>query len=191
MQPKRFFFVLLVLLLLSIGAIFEAYYIGNGQLKSKSTVVSNLIADKDVSQEKIIRLEKARKDTKDVGYINSLLDRLLPRTKQQDKLVADIIYTATAQAGIPYSQVTTFSFSGSNDPNTLSGTTLSKSIPGVYEYPFNLQVIDISYGTLLQFLREIENNGRILQVDNIQISASANGPNLLTVSLALKAYLKP
>ncbi|MFT4532139.1 MAG: Tfp pilus assembly protein PilO [Candidatus Saccharimonadales bacterium] len=191
MDAKRTFYILLGVLSLSIGGIIGAYYWGDGQLKAKSAVISDLIADRDITQEKIIGLQQAAKESKDLDAVTQLLDNLLPREKQQEELVADVIYTATSEAGIPFSKITSFSFNGSSEPNTLSGTILSKENPGVYEYPFTLSIDGISYTTLLTLLSEIETNGRIVQVENIQISPDTSEIGLLTVSLSTKAYLKP
>ena len=191
MTAKKFFFVLIGMLVLALLAIFGAFYWGNNQLEAEASDISTLIADRDIQQEKIIRLQQAKQDTTELESIETLLDRLLPPTKEQEQLVADVIFTATAEAGIPFSQVTSFSFSGSNEPNDLSGTTASKDNPGVFEYPFTLQIEEITYDTLLQLLREIETNGRIVQVDNIQIAPDAQNPNILSVSLSTKAYVRP
>ena len=178
-------------LVLSVLGIVGAYYWGDKQLQQKASDISNLLADRDVSQEKIIELKNAKQDANDIVEVNNLIDVLLPAKKEQEKLIADIIYTATAEAGIPFTKVISFSFSGGNEPNDLSGTVASKDNPGVYEYPFLLQIKDISYATLLKLLVEIENNGRIVQVDNIQIAPDATDPDSLEVSLNTKAYLKP
>lgn len=182
---------MLLIIVLSIGSIIGANYWGNSQLKAKSATISDLIADKDISQDKIISLQKAKNDAENLDSTIQLLDRLLPKNKQQEELIADIIYTATSEAGIPFSNVSSFSFSGSSEPDSLSGTVASKDNPGVYEYPFTLQINKISYATMLTLLSEIETNGRIVQVDDIQISPDSSDPSLLSISLSTKAYLKP
>jgi Tfp pilus assembly protein PilO len=190
MKAKQFFFVLLGLLALSIVGIVGAYRWGSIQLEAKANTISDLQADNDISAEKIIKLQKAQQDSNNIEEVSALLDRLLPKQKEQEKLVADIIYTATAEAGIPASKVTSFTFIGSGEPDTLSGTTVSATNPGVYEYPFSLQITGISYDTLLKLLKEIETNGRIVQVDNIQISPGDSSSDL-SVNLSAKAYVKP
>ena len=191
MRAKQFFFVMIAFIALSLAAVAGSFVWGKNLLATKAAAVSDLEADRDIAQEKILRLQKAQNDSKNLEKVSKLLDRLLPRTKEQDKLVADIIYTSTSEAGIPFSKVKSFSFSGGTDPDSLSGSVISKENPGVYEYPFSLQIDDISYETLLQLLTEIETNGRIVQVANIQIAPGADDPNILIVSLSMKAYLQP
>lgn len=192
MDAKRFFYVLAATIVLAIASIVGAFVWGKGQLKTNATNVSNLLAERDAQREKIIKLQKAESQEDKIVELNELLDTLLPKEKKQETLVLDIIYTATAEAGIPFSSIKTFSFSGGGDVDKLSGTEALKELPGVLVYPFNLEISDISYTTLLNLLKEIETNGRIIQVANIQISPSKAIPGQLSsVSLAMEAYVKP
>lgn len=191
MTAKKFYYVLIAILILSLASIVGAFYIGNQQLQAESDRISELLADRDVTREKIVRLQKAQNDTEDLSEIESLLDNLLPREKQQDELIANIIYTATAEAGIPFNKISSFTFSGGDEPNDLSGTVVSETNPSVYEYPFSLQIEEITYETLLQLLREIEQNGRLVQVDNVQISPDTTDPNIVSATLSTKAFVKP
>lgn len=190
MNARKFFYVLIGLMAFSFIGVAGAYTWGHGQLEEKSVAVSDSMADRDVTQEAIIKLQKAKADAQDIDNVVEILDRLLPKEKEQDKLIADIIYTATAEAGIPFSKVASFSFEGGSEPDALSGTNASKDNPGVYEYPFSLTVNSISYETLLKLLREIESNGRLIQVDNIGISPETDSSNV-NVNLSMKAYLQP
>lgn len=189
MTAKKFFRVMIALVVLSFISIAAVFYWGSSQLEKRSATVSDLIADRDILQEQIIRLNKAQSDTGDLESTAEILNRLLPTEKQQESLIADIIYTATSEAGIPFNQVKSFSFSGGSAPDALSGATASKEVPGVYEYPFDMSIDSISYDTLLKLLVEIETNGRIIQVASVQISPQTSG--LLTIGLSMKAYIKP
>jgi Tfp pilus assembly protein PilO len=192
MKSKQLFFTLIACLVLSIAGIVGAFVWGKGQLKTNATNVSNLLAERDAQREKIISLQKAEVQTANIESVNNLLDSLLPKEKNQETLVLDIIYTSTAEAGIPFSSITTFSFSGGGDPDKLSGTEPYKEVPGVLVYPFNLEISDISYTTLLNLLKQIETNGRIIQVANIQISPNKEVPGLISsVSLSMEAFVRP
>jgi len=191
MKPKQFFFILLTLLLVSLVSVIGAFLWGSDQLEVKSSEVSALIAERDVGREKILRLQNTRQDVENLDEVTLLLNRLLPEKKEQEKLIADIIYTATSEADIPFSQVSSFSFSGGSEPSDLSGTIASKGNPGVYEYPFTLQINEITYETLLQLLQEIETNGRIVQVENIQISPTSVNSSTVSVTISAKAYIRP
>lgn len=192
MDAKKAYFLFIALSILSFISILIAFYWGTARLSANSDSIAALIAERDVSLEKIAKLSDAKLSEQQLDDINTLLDRVLPRQKQQDRLIADIIYTATAEAGIPFSKVSSFSFRGdSSDPNELSGTEKSKEIPSINEYPFDLQIVDISYETLLKLLIRIENNSRIVQVGNIQITPDPKSPGALSTNISMKAYLQP
>lgn len=183
---------MLFLILLGVGGIVFSFTWGDKQLAAKAQGVSKLLAERDAKQESILKLTQANTDEAESKTIATLLDRLLPTAKNQETLVVDIIYTATGEAGIPFNNIKTFSFSGSGAPDALSGTEPFKEIPGVYQYPFTLTIDNITYDTLLKLLREIETNGRIVHVDNVQISPDKQNKGLLaSVNLSMKAFLKP
>lgn len=178
--------------ILSFGGIIGAFYWGNSLLESKAATLADLQADVDIAQEKIIVLKNAVKSSELADDAEQLLGRLLPTKKEQEKLIADVIYTASAEAGIPLAKLGALSFNNSEDPSDLSGTEPYTPVPGVYSYPFTMSVKDVSYETLLILLQEIEQNGRLVQIDNLEISPDKEVPgDIAVVNLTMKAFLKP
>ena len=191
-NAKQFYYIMIAITVLSFGGIVGAFYWGEQKLQAKAQSLSELKTDNDIAQEKIIALNKAKKSAEIATTAETLLNKLLPAEKEQEKLVADVIYTASAEAGVPLDSIGALTFTDNGEPSALSGTEQSKDIPGVYVYPFTLSVSDISYDTLLLLLQEIENNGRLVQIDNIQISPDKETPGqITTVNLSMKAFLKP
>ncbi len=183
--------MLVVLGLVSLASI-GGFVLADKQLKTRATTVSSLIAERDAQSDKIDKLKASKNSVQDAQKLNDLINALLPTQKKQENLVADIIYTATNQAGISASQIVNISFSGTGIPDTLSGTSASKDIKGVYVYPFTLQLKDISYTTMLKLFTELEKNKRIIQADQVQISPDkAKTGYLSNVSLALKTFVQP
>lgn len=179
-------------IVLSLVGLGGAFVWGDKQLKTKALEMSDLLADKDIEQDKKVALEKSKNSVEDKAELENLISTLLPAKKDQEKLIVDVIYTATSEAGIRASQITSFSFSGSSQPDDLSGTEKSKDIPGINVYPFNMQLQNIPYATLLTFLKQTETNERIVQVSNVQITPDkASAGSLSAVSLSMKAYIKP
>ncbi len=192
LNAKKFYVVMIVTTIVAFGAIIGAFYWGNTQLESRAHKISDLQADADIAQEKIIALKKAKDSGGNLDEATKLLDTLLPTTKQQEKLVADIIYTASQQVGILLQKLGALSFNNSESPSDLSGTEAYKEVPGVYSYPFTMSVSEISYDTLLKLLQEIEMNGRLVQVDSLEISPDKDVPGQITnVSFSLKAFIRP
>lgn len=192
MSPKRFYLLLLAVLGLVSLASVGGFVLVDGQLKTRARAVSLLIAERDAQSDKIDKLKVSKNSVQDAQKLNELINALLPTQKKQENLVADIIYTATNQASINANQIINISFSGTGVPDTLSGTSASKDIKGVYVYPFTLQLKDISYETMLKLFSELEKNKRIIQADQVQISPDkARAGFLSNVSLSLKTFVQP
>lgn len=192
MNAGRFYKVMIVGLLVAVIASIGGFYWADKQLKARSLSVSRLMAERDAQTDKIEKLKKSKNSAQDVAKLNDIINALLPKQKNQENLIADIIYTATKEAGIPPSQITTISFSGTGSPDALSGTSASKDIQGVFVYPFSIQIRDISYSTMLKLFGEIEKNKRIIQADQVQISPDKTRAGYLSsLSLSLKTFVQP
>ena len=192
MSAKKFFIVMIALLTLSVAAAVGAIYNGTKFLSKKSLELSEKMAEKDAQVDVIQRIKSSSSNTKDLEQLKVLVNEVLPIDKRQGELVADFLYTATSEAGLPVSSISTISFSGNAKPDALSGAIKSKSVPEVYDYPFTIQLKSIPYTKLLDFLGQIEKNKRIITVDNIQLTPSATNPSdIESISLSLKTYLKP
>ncbi|MEI7632469.1 MAG: hypothetical protein WCJ60_04070 [bacterium] len=192
MNPKRLFSLMLAVLSLATVASIGGFLFADKQLSSSSKSVSLLKAEHDYQTDKINSLRSSNIAVPDSQGLNDLINSLLPRQKKQENLVADIIYTATTQSGIKPNQIVNISFSSSGIPDSLSGTSVSKDIKGVYVYPFTLQLKDISYQTMLKLFQELEKNKRIIQADQVAISPDkARAGYLSSVSLSLKTFVQP
>lgn len=192
MSPKRFYMFMLVLLAASVAVSVGGYLWADGQLETKAKSVSSLLAERDAQSDTIDKLKISKNSIQDSKQLNELINALLPKQKQQENLVGDIIYTVTTEAGIAPAQITNISFSGNAVPDNLSGTTASKDVQGVYVYPFSIQIQGISYDTMLKLFGEIEKNKRIIQADQVQISPDKAKPGFLSsVSLSLKTFVQP
>lgn len=192
MGSKRFFLIMIIILLLSGLAVGAGFVWGDKHLEQQSTKISKLLAESSALQKGLDDINRADLVLTDKAAVETLISAVLPAEKNQQNLIANIINTATAQAGIPASRITSISFSGTGAPDELSGATASKEIPGVYYYPFSVVLHDISYDTLLKFFGELEKNKRIIQADQVQISPNkAEAGMLSSVNLSLKTFIKP
>lgn len=192
MSAKKFFFLMLLIFFVSIGAAVGAIYYGDNFLSNKSLELAKLKAERDAQADVIQKIKSATGNQAELERLNDLADDVLPNEKRQAELVADILYTASTEAGIPTNNIKSISFAGSASPDSLSGATKSKTIATVYEYPFTIQINGVPYQQLLKFFIEIEKNKRIITVDNLQLTPSTLDPNVLdTVSLSLKTYFEP
>ena len=192
MSAGRFYKIMIGVMILSAVISVGGFIWADKQLKTKSVEVSNLLAERDAQTDKIDNLSRSKNSAQDTKKLNDIINSLLPKQKNQENLIADIIYTATNEAGIAPAQITTISFSGTGSPDNLSGTSASKDVQGVYVYPFSIQIRDISYATMLKLFSELEKNKRIIQADQVQISPDKTRSGYLSsLSLSLKTFVQP
>ncbi len=183
---------MLAVLVLTISGSVAGFYWADQKLKTKALAVSELLADRDVQSDKIDKLQTSKNSVQNPQALNELISSLLPKQKSQDNLVANIIYTATTQASIKPTQITNISFNSTGAPDSLSGTTLSKDVQGIYVYPFNVQLKDLTYDTMISLFTAFEHNQRIIQADQIQISPDVAHPgNITALSMSLKTFVQP
>ena len=192
LQPKRFFILMCFVVVLALAGSVAGFILIDKQLKHKSQVVSTLIADRDVQEFTNKKLLEAKKSAQDVGSLSTLIATALPKQKKQESVVADILAIANASKNMNSTSINNINFNGNGSPDSLSGASVNKDIPGVYTYPFNIVVKTINYPTLIDFLARIEVNKRIMQVDQIQIIPKKDGSNTLDqVNLSLKTFIQP
>jgi Tfp pilus assembly protein PilO len=100
---------------------------------AKAATIANLQSDTDVAQEKIIAIKNTKKNADYVEEAEKLLNALLPTKKEQEKLIADVMFTASAEAGIPLQNIGALNFNSNENPSDLSGTEQFKDVAGVLE----------------------------------------------------------
>lgn len=192
-STKQYYYTFIALSVLGLVSIFAALYLGNARLADANNRTSVLLAERDVARDKLEKLTIIASQAKEAEAVEETVTAIIPKTKEQQTLVAEIIYKATSEAQISSSQITSFNFSG-NDSDALgdlSGTTPLTSPAGVYEYPFSVSIANISYAQLLKLFSEIESNQRLIQVSTANITPSALSPTSLDVNLVMKAYVQP
>lgn len=192
-KPKRMFYLLLSISMASILLIIASLYLGNKNLDNSAEQTSKLMAERDVSREKINRLEQIRRQSRDVNENEQAVQLILPETKKQQTLVAEIIYSATREADISSERIRNFDLSGSTEASSasgdLSGTEKVSGMTGVYSYPFSMRVDSISYSQIIKLLKAIEGNQRLIQVSETAITAAEDGK--LNLALTMEAYIQP
>lgn len=190
---KQYYYVFIALATLGFLSIIAALYLGNATLADANNKTSVMLAERDVARDKLSRLTTVAAQVKESEEVEETVTSIIPKSKEQQTLVAEIIYKATSEAQINSSQISSFNFSGSDSDSLsdLSGTTPLTSPAGVYEYPFSVAVADISYSQLLKLFNEIESNQRLIQISTVNITPSAANPGSLDINLVMKAYVQP
>src|SRR5690242_3528693 len=94
MNSKRFFFVMLAVLLILGAGIIGAVYYGNSLLEKQSNKLLKLKLDSEVADKQQSSLSLAKKDIKDFSDLKASADAIVPQDKDQAEAVREIVKIA-------------------------------------------------------------------------------------------------
>ena len=204
MNSKRFFFIMLVLLIISGLGILGAVYFGNSLLSKQSGKLVDLKLDSEVADQQQSSLLQAKKDVTKYSDLSDAAKAIVPQDKDQAETVREIVKIAQdnsinlSSINFPSSNLgvggSSSSTSSGADKTTLSQVKEVPGIKGVYSRPITV-VSDpnqkIPYNNFIAFLKTLENNRRTAQVSSINISPDKTDNSKLNFTLTLNVYLKP
>jgi hypothetical protein len=166
------------------------YYYFTGSLETLNNEVSQLLADQEVIGEQISAYEETEKQVAELFFVNELASEVLPDSKEQANVVAQIKQFVT-EAGL---QLETLSFNSGN--NTATGLSNSQteavtSLAGVRVLPATAVISQgARYEDVLRLLQTIEDNQRKMQVTEISLSPIPGSDRLATITLKVNIYLR-
>jgi len=196
MSPKKATFVLVGVLVLVVAAAAGAFYLGDKMLQKRSSEISVQKAELEAIGTELGIYEAGKATVAKYGFVNELADKILPESKYQSEVVAELTQFATANN----MQIKTLTFEGSNanstDPN-LSQTEVIPGLSGIRVLKASIQfqaddeLQQPSYSNFLGLLRSIESNQRKVQVTNLTILPNAvNSDKLSSVTINVSIFLK-
>jgi len=212
MNTRRFYFVLVGIVVALSLLIIASTVAGNNLLKKEASKLSDIKAQNQVLQDREVALIQAKKDIEKYKDLDTISKSIVPQDKDQARTVREINSIA-AESGIKL-QAITFTASnlgqapppapaktdGDSDSKTatpaqpsITQVTPVEGIPGVYALGITITPAPeeaIPYEQFLGFLERLENNRRTAHVDNITVTP-VNGSSGVTFSLTLNAYVKP
>ncbi len=187
--PRKTFYGLLGSIAAVIAAGVGLFYILDGQLTSLNADIAKLMAEQEAGAEQITALEAADQQLDQLEAIEELADQVLPTTKQQANVVAEV-KSFIQSAGLEFSSVT---FSGS-DPNgnlAVSQTQARPGLVGVRVLPVTAVInAGATYSQVIDLLETIENNQRKMQVTNISLTPEPTGGTFSTLTLQVDVYVR-
>lgn len=206
MSPKRFFFVMIGIFVLSLAGGAGMLYTANKMLKQRSADVVKLRLESTVLEEQQNAYKTAKANVEKYDYLNDIIKSALPQDKDQARTVREIFLLAE-QSGIkvksiqfPSSTLGTVT-SAAGASAAAGGITQAKPVEGlkgvysvetiVTPYADN-KTYKVTYNQLIDFLRRIESNRRAMQVANIQLTPLGQNPtDSISFTLTLNIFIKP
>lgn len=213
MQSRRFFFVMINLLCLSIFLLLGAVFAGNILLQEQSKELNDLKVQNKIIEEQERSLTQAKRDIEKYQELDEIARAIVPQDKEQTRTVREITRIAT-ESGITLNAIT-FPASSLGQKSAAAPTQSSseegggdsskpKTPPITQAQPvsglsdvYALEIVistpenrPVPYNRFLSFLERLESNRRTAHVDKISIKPSSGGTGLSFV-LTLNAYVKP
>ena len=182
MKPKYFFYVMLGLMVVLVGAGGAGYYYGLKFVQSKSNELAAQLAEQKVADSQIDSLQKLNTQyDKNIVPILPLIDDALPRNKKQSEILAQIERVAAVN-GLSLTSITMPGPTGL--PDSMSQTIKAGDVLAL---PINFYV-DGTYSQLETFTTQLENLNRFTNITTLAVSKGDKGAKY---TYNLNAYIKP
>ena len=185
MKPNIMFYILLGCIGVVVIAGSAGYYLSHLRLQEKIDRVETLKADVTLAHERVDNLQRLHQSYTDIRSIEKKMLRMLPPEKKQAQAAAKI-YAMIESVGLK-SQGLNFETT-QGQPNAKTQTT-SSDVEGVRVMPVNFTVTG-SYRQLQSFLRQVEQQERLMQVTSLNIQRSGEG-KALSFDIQLEVFLEP
>ncbi len=184
MKPKEFFFILLGLAVIIIGAGGAGFYYGLGYLRTQSSNLAKEYAVQTVAGQQITSLTNlGLRYQKQIVPIMPLIDNALPRDKNQTEILAQIERIASAN-GLDVSTISMPNPAGL--PSSVSQTIKAGDVLAL---PINFSVKG-TYAQLQAFTTALENLNRFTNITSLAVQ-NQNLSNVAQYAFSLEAYIKP
>jgi Tfp pilus assembly protein PilO len=184
MTPSKLNLLLKVGLGLTIVCAGLGLYMADSRLAHVAKETSRLKAEVEVQQKQLTIYEATRTKIEDLSYVDDLADKVLPSTQDQSLVVAEVSQFAV-RSNLSVAQI-----SFTEQPSTAKKPASAPG--GVTVTPLTVQLkAGARYDDLLNFLKQVEQNRRKMQVSDINLSPDAKDRTKLSqVTVVLNLYSK-
>lgn len=198
MNPKRFSYVMIGVVVLLFFGILGITFAGRTLLDKQSQKLSDVRAQDQVINQQEVSLAQAKSDIQKYNQLNEVSKSIVPQDKDQAETVREINLIA-AESGVQLNQIN-FDTSDLGIPGTsaakgnITQVKPVEGIQGVYSLEITVSSGDLSpvpYYKFLNFLENLESNRRTAHVSTITVTPSEKNKNEVNFSLVLNVYLKP
>lgn len=184
MTPRVVYYLLLTCIGILIIAGAGAYYLSHVRLQEKISRVEQLNADIVLSRERLDKLQELERSYDNIQPLEEKMGRMLPKDKEQSEVAAQI-YAMIDSTNMQSGSITFESTDGMPDNRTQTDTS---DVEGVRVMPINFS-INGSYGQLQNFLKKIERQERLMQVNSLSVQRSSEEDSLL-FNIQLEVFIK-
>lgn len=195
MDTKKLNYLLIASTAILALALVGSGIVANRVLTAKSSQLSKLKAESQVTSDLQGVIKKDKADIAKYSNLNTIAESVVPQDKDQAQTVSEIVKIAN-ESGIAKISSITFPAStlGSPGSSVLTQVTSVPGIPGVYLLPITITQDTssaIPYSRFITFLQKLENNRRTSQVSAINIQPDSKVSQNISFTLTVNEYIKP
>lgn len=187
MTPKRVYFILLAVLILTVAGSAGAYYYADRLLAQRATEISRLKAEHDIVELKISNARDAEKKIEELAFVAEIAEQVLPPEKLQSNVLGELVKFAS-DTGVNLQSVAFSPTDAKATSNIANSQTVPlEGVPGVSTLKTTITISRARYDQALSFLEKLESNRRKMQVDSINLSPT---DDTFSASIVLDIYVK-
>jgi hypothetical protein len=186
-DAKKFFWILIALNILLIGATLVVFTQASSAGQKKSQKIAQYKAE-DQANDQLLTYYKALQSNLNANSdLESIVHKILPADKDQSAAVADLDkFSKINQVSIQQ-----ISFNPGSNKGTGKTLTSPAAIKGVSVISVSISCNTTPYVNLLSFLKTIETTQRRMQVTSLNITPNSTNPAVLDrIDMTLDIYLK-
>jgi Tfp pilus assembly protein PilO len=186
LDAKKFFWILIAINVLLIGATFMVFTQATSIGQKKSQKIAEYKVNDQANDQLLSYYKVLQNNLKANSDLDSIVQKILPADKDQSAALVDLDKFAKNN-NIAIQQI------NFNPGTNKSGQTLvsPSAISGVSVISVALSCANIPYENLLNFLKTIETTQRRTQINSVNITPNTTNPELLDrVDITLDIYLK-
>ncbi len=184
MKPQYIFYFLIGCIIVLVIGGSVAYYLSHDRFQSKIDQTERLRAEIITARERVERLENLEQSYTEIQPFEEKMNRMVPQKKKQAE-VAALIFSMMNSSNVSGSSISFEQTSGA--PSSQTQTT-EGDVSGVRVMPVNFSV-NGSYEQLQSFLRNIEQQERLMQVTSLTIQRTGDTDGLV-FDIQLEVFLK-
>jgi len=212
MNSKRFFFVMVAIVVLLGSGLVVSVVAADGILKKQAEKLVSLKLENHLIDQQQLSLVQEKKDIQKYSQLEQIAKTVVPQDKDQAAATREIVKIAN-DSGV---KLSTISFPASSlGQSTVvapaagsTGTSTAPKvvtppvtqvqavdgIPGLYVMAITIQqdtTTPVSYAKFIDFLNRLEQNRRTAQVSSITVQPTSQDRNKVTFGLVVNVYIKP
>lgn len=189
-SPKKAFYVGVGLLTIILLAGAGLFYTFDSELTALNTDIGKQLADQEVLNSQIKIYRATEETVNELGFVSELAENVLPSSKEQGKVVAEIKKFITDQK-LTFESV---AFTGANIASAPAGNTQTQAqagLTGVRILPTTAVIqAGASYEQIIRLLETIENNQRKMQITQISLTPDSESNGFSTITMQIDVYLR-